>query len=142
MTEEEKPQEQPQTAEPAAPETSEAPSVDTKEIADGKTFAILSYALSFIGLPFFLVPLIMRNNAFSLYHAKQCLLLWIAGIALSMVSGVLMAVCIGFVLMSIAAIFLLVLSIMGLVNAVKEEMKPVPLVGKWAENWFKGIKKA
>ena len=41
-----------------------------KDVEEGRTFAILSYALSFISIPFFLVPLIMRNNEFSLYHAK------------------------------------------------------------------------
>ena len=117
-------------------------SVEVKEIEEGKAFAILSYALSFIGLPFFIVPLIMRNNAFSLYHAKQCLMLWLAGIAVSIVCAPLMAICIGIVLLPAGMIFLLVLNIMGLVNSVKAEIKPIPLIGKFAEDWFKGIKKA
>jgi hypothetical protein len=31
---------------------------------------------------------------------------------------------------------------MGLIAAVKGEMKPIPLIGKFAEDWFKGIKRA
>lgn len=112
-----------------------------KEVEEGRTFAILSYALGLVGLPFFLVPLIMRNNEFSLYHAKQCLLLWLAGIVVSVVGSMLMVVCIGFILLPAAVIFLLVLDIMGLINAVKGEQKPVPLVGKYAQDWFKGISK-
>jgi uncharacterized membrane protein len=112
-----------------------------KEVEEGRTFAILSYALSLIGLPFFLVPLIMRNNEFSLYHSKQCLLLWLGGVVVSVVGVPLMAVCIGFILVPAAGIFLLVLDIMGLVNAIKGEQKPVPLVGKYADEWFKGLKK-
>ncbi len=118
-----------------------APTLPT-EVEEGRTFAILSYALSLIGLPFFLVPLIMRNNEFSLYHAKQCLLLWLGGIVVSVVGVPLMAVCIGLILVPVAGLFLLVLDIMGLVNAIKGEQKPVPLIGKYADDWFKGLKKA
>lgn len=112
------------------------------EVEAGRTFAILSYALSLVSLPFFLVPLIMRDNEFSLYHAKQSLLLWLAGIALSVVSVPLMAICVGFILLPAGAIFLVVLDIMGLVNAVQGVQKPVPVIGKWADQWFKGLKKA
>ena len=113
-----------------------------KEIEEGKVFAILSYALSFIGLPFFLVPLIMRNNEFSLYHAKQCLIIWLGGVALSVISAPLSVICIGVILALVGGIFLLVLNIMGLINAVKGEQKPIPVIGKWGEDWFKGLKKA
>lgn len=114
----------------------------SQEVEEGRTFAILSYALSFIGLPFFLVPLIMRNNEFSLYHSKQCLMLWLAGIAASIVGSLLMVVCIGFVLLPAAGIFLLVLNILGLINAVKGLQVPIPVIGRYADDWFKGIKKA
>ena len=113
-----------------------------KEVEEGRTFAILSYALGLIGLPFFLIPLIMRNNDFSLYHAKQCLLLWLGGIAVSAIGSMLMVVCIGVILLPLGVIFLLVLDIMGLINAIKGDQKPVPLIGKYAEDWFKGLKKA
>ena len=39
-------------------------------------------------------------------------------------------------------IFLLVLNILGLVNAVNGQAKPVPVIGKWGEDWFKGLQKA
>jgi uncharacterized membrane protein len=124
-----------------APEPPQAPAIDAKEAEEGKAFAILSYALSFIGLPFFLIPLIMRNNAFSLFHAKQCLILWLAGIAGSVVSSILIAVCIGAILFPAVGIFCLVLNIMGLINATKLQAKQLPLIGKWGEDWFRGITK-
>ncbi|MCK5528846.1 MAG: DUF4870 domain-containing protein [Kiritimatiellae bacterium] len=123
--------------EPAA--TPETPAMD--EIEDGKSFAILSYVLTFIGIPFFLVPLIMRNNSFSLYHAKQCLLLALAGIVLGTISGLLVAVCIGLILLPVVAIMLIVFTVMGLMNAINGKAEPVPLIGKFAEDWFKGIQK-
>ncbi len=111
------------------------------EVEAGRAFAILSYALSLIGIPFFLVPLIMRNNEFSLYHAKQTLLLWLAGLALGLVGGLTMLICIGFILLPAGAIFLLVLNILGLINAINGQQKPIPVIGKYAEDWFKGITK-
>jgi uncharacterized membrane protein len=129
------------TTENVSPQPSVTPPVapDPKVVEDGKAFAILSYALGIIGLPFFLVPLIMRNNAYSLYHAKQCLLLWLAGMVVFAAGFALMFVCIGLVLMPIAGVGLLVLDILGLVNAINGRQQPVPLVGKFADEWFKGI---
>jgi uncharacterized membrane protein len=119
-----------------------APVLDGKEVEEGKAFAILSYALGFLGLPFFLVPLVMRNNAFSLYHSKQCLMIWLAGIAGGMISGILVAVfCLGIITGFALGIFILVVEIIGLINASKGEMKPLPLIGAYAEDWFKGITK-
>lgn len=117
------------------------PALTPQEIEEGKVFAILSYALSIIGLPFFLVPLIMRNNEFSLYHAKQCLMIWLAGIAVGIAGGILTFICIGPIVWIVGYIFLLVISIIGLINAAQGQMKPLPLIGKWGEDWFKGLKK-
>lgn len=113
----------------------------SSEVEAGKAFAVLSYALSLIGIPFFLVPLIMRNNEFSLYHAKQCLLLWLAAIGVALVGGITTFICIGVILLPAGGIFLLVLNIMGLINAINAQQKPLPLIGKYAEQWFKGITK-
>ena len=118
-----------------------AVAMDPKEVEAGKTFAILSYVLGFVSLPFFIVPLISRDNEFSLYHAKQCLLLCIMGVAAMLVCLILTFVCIGVFLMPIVGIGMLVLTIMGLMNAINGVAKPVPLVGNLAEQWFKGITK-
>lgn len=124
----------------AEPELGAAPPVaDAKTVEEGKAFAILSYALSIIGLPFFLVPLIMRNNAFALYHAKQCLILWLAGIAAGVISGVLSLVCIGVVIGLLSMILFIVLCILGIINTSKGLMTPLPVIGKWGEDWFKGL---
>ena len=133
----------PQEPENAPPETVETPQgIPPSEIEAGKTFAILSYALSFVGLPFFLIPLITRDNDFSLYHAKQSLIIWLAGIVLSIISVPLAVICIGIVLAIVGGIALLVFNIIGLINAVKGEARPVPLIGVWGVDWFKGLAKA
>lgn len=121
------------------PEDLVAPVFDAAEIEAGKTFAILSYALSFVGLPFFLLPVIMRDNAYSLFHAKQSMMIWLCGIILGAVSAALTLICIGPVVGLIGGIFLLVLNIMGLMQAVNSQAKTLPLIGPYAMNWFKGL---
>ena len=151
MTDEQDVSPEQQAQEPTQPQTppaegAAAPPAAGKEAEEGKAFAILSYALNFVGLPFFLVPLIMRNNAFSLYHAKQCLILWLLGVASGVASGILIATvvlaCVVPIIWLAVGIFCLVLNIIGLMNATKLETKPLPLIGQWAEEWFKGIRKA
>lgn len=129
------------TEEQKAPEAAQpAPGAPLpKDIEDGRTFAILSYALALVFLPFFLVPLIMRNNEFALYHAKQCLIICLGGMAVFVLCIPLF--CISFILAPAGVIFVFVLDIMGLMNAVKGVQAPVPLIGKYADDWFKGITK-
>ena len=113
------------------------------EVSEGQTFAILSYALSLTLLPFFFIPLILRNNGFSLYHAKQVLVLWILGVISLYVGSLFMVIfCTGLLIILTASALLVVLNLVGLIHAIKGEQKPLPLVGEWAETWFKGIRKA
>ncbi len=116
-------------AEPAA-----APGMDPAEIEAGKLLAILGYIIGIVCI----IPLIQKDNAFSLYHAKQVLLLIIAGVLLSVINVI---PCLGQVVWALGSLALLVLGIMGLINAIKGKAEPVPLIGKYAEEWFKGIKK-
>jgi uncharacterized membrane protein len=126
-----------------APSAPSAPSAAAQEIADGKAFAILSYALNYFGLPFWLVPLIMRSNEFSLYHAKQCLTLWLACLVLVPVSVVLIPACgVGLPLLFAVFVASLVFHILGLINAINGKMAPLPLIGSFGEQWFAGIRKA
>lgn len=125
-----------------APSAPSAPSAAAQEIADGKAFAILSYAINFLSLPFWLVPLIMRNNEFSLYHAKQCLILWLAIVVSYTVAVVSIFLCIGVVLVPLVIVASLVYNILGLINAINGKMAPLPLIGSFGEQWFAGIRKA
>ncbi|HYD01665.1 MAG TPA: hypothetical protein VEB22_10605, partial [Phycisphaerales bacterium] len=55
----------------SASPTPAAVPMDPKEVADGKVLAALGYPIWVIAL----VMLFIRNNAFSLYHAKQMMTL-------------------------------------------------------------------
>ena len=113
-----------------------------KEVGEGKAFAIISYVLNFLRLPFWLVPLIMRDNDFALYHAKQCMLLWIAAMVATVAAVPLVFLCgIGIPIIIGIAIAAIVLNVIGLINASNGRAKPLPLIGGYAERWFRGIHK-
>jgi uncharacterized membrane protein len=116
------------------------PDLTPQEISDGKAMAVVSYVCSLIGLPFFLVPLIMRDNGFSLYHAKQCLVLWLVLLVAATLLSPLVFCGVGLIALPVLIIFAWVCDIMGIIRAANGDVKPLPLIGGWGERWFAGIR--
>jgi uncharacterized membrane protein len=128
------------TAKPPEPATLQ---LSQQEIDSGKTMAILCYIpIALIGLIVAIVSISQKNNAFSLYHAKQALTLYICAVAGALVCLPLFFVCIGIPLMVAVQAAGLVLCILGIVNASGGQCKPLPVIGKFADMWFGKIQKA
>jgi uncharacterized membrane protein len=118
--------------------TPEAPKPDAKEIEEGKTYAGIGY----LGI-LFLVPLLAaKDNKFAQFHAKQGMILTIAGfiaiivvIILSVVLSFIPCIgwAIGIILWLVVVIGWLVLAIMGLVKAFQGEYWKMPVLGDWAK---------
>lgn len=108
-------------------------------------FALLSYvsllASSVVPLAFVfaIVVMCLRRDEFSLYHAKQSVTLLIVSFVAYIVCIPLIFVIIGIPLIFAVAIGSLVLQIIGIVNAARGEMTPLPMVGGWAESWWAGV---
>jgi uncharacterized membrane protein len=108
--------------------------------------AILNYVAllvsGIIGVSFVfpIVVMAMKRDAFSLYHAKQAVTLLIVTFVGLLISIPLMFVLIGIPLVVVIAIGSFVLQILGLIYAAKGEMKPLPIVGGWAEAWWSGLR--
>ncbi|MEI6528693.1 MAG: hypothetical protein WCO10_03440 [bacterium] len=85
-----------------------------------KTMAIIAYILFFI-------PLIAVQNrsAFLNFHVNQGLNLFIVGVAGSVILNLLHV----FALSQVWGLVVLVLAIMGIISASKNEMKPLPVIG-------------
>lgn len=126
---------------PSAPAPGSGPQLPEQEITAGKTFAILSYVINILGLPFCLVPLITRDNDFSLYHAKQAFVVWLIQLIGYIIGIILLYVCIGAVVLPAVWVLGLVLNIIGLMNAVNGQCKPLVMIGGLAEKWFAGLRK-
>jgi uncharacterized membrane protein len=99
--------------------------ITPQEAEAGKTMAIISYFI-------FFVPLLVedaRNNKFAMYHTEQSIVLLILNLIIGIVGTITCGI--GLVLY----LPLLVFYVMGIINAVKGEAKPIPLVGSFGEKF-------
>ncbi|MBM3313739.1 hypothetical protein FJY70_03995 [candidate division WOR-3 bacterium] len=112
--------EQPVSASPAS----------TDDIEKAKGIAWLSY----LGI-LWLVPLLtMKDNAFAKFHVKQGImltLLWVASWVLLVIPFI------GWLADAVIWIFAVVMAILGIVNSLNGKYWKMPILGAWAENWFK-----
>ena len=100
------------------------------QIDNDKMWAIVAYIIFFIPL------LVVKNrSSFLNYHINQGLTLFIVSIVGNIIFYSLVGYT-GFVLGQIWSLLIVVLVIIGIINASKKEMKPLPKIG----NLFKIIK--
>lgn len=90
--------------------------------------AIVAYFLFFI-------PLLTdaKDDPFVKFHVKQSLLLWILAVLNSIVGRLPIIGLVSWLL----GFGIFVLWILGLINAANGSMTPLPLVGQYAEQYFK-----
>lgn|SRR5690606_4884488 len=99
---------------------------------NSKTISIISY-ITIIG--WLVAYLIGKDNLDSLskYHLRQSLGLAIAGFILNLVS---ISILFLGMIANLIGILVLIFMIIGIINAANEEMKPLPIIGKWLEDKF------
>jgi uncharacterized membrane protein len=106
----------------------------SKDIDEGKAFAFLGVFLGLIG--FVIVLLAKKENKYAMYYAKQGLVITIAWVAVWVASWVLMWIpVIGWFILFAAWVFLLVLWVIGWINALSGKEKPIPLIGQFGEKF-------
>jgi len=108
-----------------------AKSQASDDAGNAKACAILSYLL--IGLIWYLVDANMKKNSFVKYHVKQGLVLlitsiiiWIIGMALFIIPFL------GWLIYYILQLLILVLVILGIINAAMDKQKELPVIGTFA----------
>ncbi len=94
------------------------PVADPSDVQQNKVMAVLAY----IGVLVFVPILAAKESKFAMYHANQGLILFIAEVALTILS-------VPMPLIGCLSILPMVLAILGIINALNGEMKPLPLVG-------------
>lgn len=103
---------------------------------DNKTLSIVSY-ITLIG--WLIAYFVGKEKADDLlkYHLKQSFGLMIIGVATNIASTILITIVNSLSFITpIIGLLLLVLVIIGILNAVKQEKKPLPIIGKWCEGNF------
>jgi uncharacterized membrane protein len=104
-------------------------------VTEDKTVAILSY-LTLIG--FIAAVFIHQNNKTQLgaFHLRQVL-----GMVVTAAAGAVCGVVpiLGWIVWFFVCLVLFVFWVLGLLAAVKGEMRPVPLLGDHYQKWFAGV---
>jgi len=105
-----------------------APPIDPMDAEQNKVMAILAYIIFFIPL------LAAKESRFAMYHANQGTILFLAGLALSLICGFLAVITLGilFFLPMLASIVWLVFAVLGIINAAQGVAKPLPFIGNYS----------
>lgn len=89
---------------------------------DKKMTGIVAY-ITLIGL---IIAFVAGDKEGAKFHLNQALIIWIANIIVSVV-GVIPVI--GWIVSLVGGIFVFVCWILGLIAAIKEEEKQIPLIG-------------
>ncbi len=98
--------------------------VEMQDVQDNKGMAIIAYILFFIPL------LAAKESKFAMYHANQGLILFLTAVIIN-IAGTIIPFLGWLVILPIGNVFVLILAILGIVNAAKGETKPLPMIGKF-----------
>ncbi len=104
-------------------------------VNDGKNIAIIAY-LTIIGLIIAFVLNNEKRNDYATFHIRQSL-----GIFLTFfIGGIIRYIpFIGWILSIVILLLVVVLWIVGIINAANGNKKPVPLLGEYYNNLFAGL---
>lgn len=100
--------------------------VENNDVEQNKAMAIIGYILPIL----FFVPLLSdaKNSPFAKFHANQQLNLFLAAIAVNIV-GTIIPILGWFIILPLGSLAVLVIAIMGIVNAAKGTMNKLPIIG-------------
>lgn len=105
-------------------ESSHGGNASTKDIEENKVITFLSY-LGILAL----VPLLVKTDSkFAQFHAKQGIVLFVVWFVASWIAGFIPVIG-WFLVAPIVTIAGIVLTIIGLMNVAKGEMKELPIIG-------------
>jgi uncharacterized membrane protein len=110
----------------------QSPSQGSSPVTPGAEKNILMAVLSYIGPLVIISYLSAKNDSFVNYHIRQGLVLLVIEVASWFLGHILWPL---WLLLQLVNLGILVLSIIGIINAAKGEEKEVPLVGSYAKHF-------
>ncbi|MES2418139.1 MAG: hypothetical protein V4541_08110 [Bacteroidota bacterium] len=110
---------------------------------DGKTIAIISY-ITIIGWIIAYIQFGKNKSPLAAFHIRQSLFLMLCAFGISIVQILFPFIPhLGWIIsitFSLVMLGFLVLWVIGLINAISGEQKPLPIFGNKAQDFLKGIK--
>lgn len=103
-----------------------APQGGQSDADKNKAMAIVGYIIPIL----FFIPLVTdaKNSPFAKFHANQQLVLLLAAVLVN-IAGSIIPFLGWFIILPFGSIALIILAIMGIINAAKGEMKKLPAIG-------------
>jgi uncharacterized membrane protein len=106
---------------------------------DPKILGIISY-LTPVGFIIAFILYSSNKTDYVSFHLKQMLGIVLCGIVLQMGTFILLFIpIIGWLAIALAWLFIGVLWVIGLIGALNNEEKLVPVLGEHFQKWFKGV---
>ena len=99
---------------------------DTQDIQTNKVWAVLAY----LGILFFLPLVASSGSRYGKFHANQGFILFLAAIVVNIAGWILAIIpIIGSLIQSLLGLVILILMIIGMVNAGTGKAKELPIIG-------------
>ena len=97
--------------------------INVDDVEKNKTMAILAYFIFFL-------PMLTdaKNSEFAMFHANQALVLMLTGVAVSII-GTIIPFLGWFLILPFGMLFVVILAIMGIINAANGKMNRLPIIG-------------
>jgi uncharacterized membrane protein len=123
-------------ATPVPPPAPAATQITTPPVATDESNTMVMSILAYIGILVLIPLLVAKDNPTVKFHIKQGLVLFIAQVALYVVGSMSYGMMFGMLapIMTLVNLALIVLAIIGIVNAVKKQEKELPLIGSLAKH--------
>lgn len=121
-------------------EDSALPVPTDAEIEAGKSMALISWLSMLVGLPLWIIPMVQRDNAYALYHAKHAGMAFIASMVVALVVVMLNFVTCGALFFLVPLLFVTWVPVIdGLIKAINGRVEPPIIVGAFTDKLFGGL---
>ena len=93
-----------------------------------KALAVLCHLSMFLGIPIWIVPLITRDNAFTLHHAKDAAVTWALGMTVFIGGLAIWILSCGLLPVPFLVFVLYIPMLMGIFSAANGQIEDIPLI--------------
>ena len=114
--------------------------LSTETIEVGKPLAIICYATLPLGIPAFILPMLTRDNAYALQHAKYAGVIFLGATLTFILTFAAAFITCGFGTPLVGlTLFFIIPTIQGFLAALNGQDEIPMMVGPWAEKLFSGV---